>query len=929
MAGGHLCCGPAVQSAAAIPVHRFVEQLARAGREVKPGFAHKPRGLASRPVEACSDAGFLASSRNGVVGFSRESLPVEERVEQTSRALGIRLPRGPSAGLAPVWGKVPNRRGGKIHAFPTAAERMNPPANNTGGSSPSDRYKKFGAKVKQAQVVTDAPAVEKGKYRTDVENAINSLSSLPPRGSIARCMEGFRNKISLNDFSLIFREFAQRGDWQRALRLFKYMQRQQWCKPNEHVYTIMIGIMGREGMLDKASELFEEMPSNEVEWNVYSFTALINAYGRNGQHEASLHLLARMKRERVTPNLITYNTVINACAKGGLEWEGLLGLFAQMRHEGIQPDIITYNTLLSACSSRGLVEEAGMVFRTMNEAGVVPDLVTYTSLVDTYGQAGQYEGAAELLREMERAGNVPDVVAYNVLIEAYTREGEVQAAAKVFKQMQQAGCAPNVGTFSTLLEAYGKHGRYDEVRSLFIDMKDRGTEPNVVTYNTLIDVLGQGGYWKEAVSIFQDMIEAECDPNLETYLVLLFACGKGGLHKEATKIYRHMCQQNISPPIEVYPGLINAYGKAAMYREAASAFQSMDESGCEPDQATYNALIETYSSGGLFKEAGAALWTMHEAGFPADVSTFNSLIEAYGKNGMFDDAVEVFRDMQEAKCPPNQQTYATLLSVYCTAGLFDEARAQFLEMKEGGLIPEVTAYCLMLSICARRNRWEDVGKMLEEMQGRSMPTLHSMVAGLMTGEYDTDSNWDLVEHVLDNLKIEGVGHNLEFYNGLLEALWFFGQRKRAARLLQEGRKRGVFVEAFRKTRMMWAVDVHRMSTGAALTTLIMWLLDMQEATMCGEELPPLVSIVTKWGALDENKDLKDVPIAKAVHSVLQTLGAPFGFAPWNLGRIVSRGQILQRWLQDSSFPDFLALDNTRLPLFVPNYAKSNLGKTRE
>jgi pentatricopeptide repeat protein len=103
-------------------------------------------------------------------------------------------------------------------------------------------------------------------------------------------------------------------------------------------------------MLDKASELFEEMPSNDVEWNVYSFTALINAYGRNGQYEASLHLLARMKRERVTPNLITYNTVINACAKGGLDWEGLLGLFAQMRHEGIQPDIITYNTLLSACS---------------------------------------------------------------------------------------------------------------------------------------------------------------------------------------------------------------------------------------------------------------------------------------------------------------------------------------------------------------------------------------------------------------------------------------------------------------------------------------------------------------------------------------------------------------------------------------------------
>lgn len=96
-------------------------------------------------------------------------------------------------------------------------------------------------KAKQPIVVPDAPEVEKGKYSYDVENAINHLSSLAPRGSMARCMEGFKSKLSMHDFSLVFREFAQRGDWQKALRLFKYMQRHQWCKPNEHVYTIMIG----------------------------------------------------------------------------------------------------------------------------------------------------------------------------------------------------------------------------------------------------------------------------------------------------------------------------------------------------------------------------------------------------------------------------------------------------------------------------------------------------------------------------------------------------------------------------------------------------------------------------------------------------------------------------------------------------------------
>jgi pentatricopeptide repeat protein len=98
-----------------------------------------------------------------------------------------------------------------------------------------------GIKPRSPIVIPEVPEVEKGKYSYDVESAINHLSSLAPRGSIAKCMEGFRSKLSMHDFSLIFREFAQRGDWQKALRLFKYMQRHQWCKPKEHVYTIMIG----------------------------------------------------------------------------------------------------------------------------------------------------------------------------------------------------------------------------------------------------------------------------------------------------------------------------------------------------------------------------------------------------------------------------------------------------------------------------------------------------------------------------------------------------------------------------------------------------------------------------------------------------------------------------------------------------------------
>lgn len=179
----------------------------------------------------------------------------------------------------------------------------------SGGKRQCSVAGKIKAKTKDLVLGNPSVSVEKGKYSYDVESLINKLSSLPPRGSIARCLDIFKNKLSLNDFALVFKEFAGRGDWQRSLRLFKYMQRQIWCKPNEHIYTIMISLLGREGLLDKCLEIFEEMPSQGVARSVFSYTALINAYGRNGRYETSLELLDRMKNERISPNILTYNTV--------------------------------------------------------------------------------------------------------------------------------------------------------------------------------------------------------------------------------------------------------------------------------------------------------------------------------------------------------------------------------------------------------------------------------------------------------------------------------------------------------------------------------------------------------------------------------------------------------------------------------------------
>ncbi|XP_030475504.2 pentatricopeptide repeat-containing protein At1g74850, chloroplastic [Syzygium oleosum] len=765
-----------------------------------------------------------------------------------------------------------------------------------------ERRCRFGAgivRAKPRELVFGNPSVtvEKGKYSYDVETLINKLSSLPPRGSIARCLDVFKNKLSLNDFALVFKEFAQRGDWQRSLRLFKYMQRQIWCKPNEHIYTIMVSLLGREGLLDKCREIFDEMPSNGVPRSVFSYTALINAYGRNGQYEVSLEFLDQMKKERVSPSILTYNTVINACARGGLDWEGLLGLFAEMRHEGIQPDLVTYNTLLSACSNRGLGDEAEMVFRTMNEGGVIPDITTYSYLVETFGKLGTLEKVSELLKEMESEGNLPDITSYNVLLEAHAQSGSIKESMDVFRQMQAAGCAPNASTYSKLLNLYGKHGRYDDVRELFLEMKVSNTEPDAATYNILIQVFGEGGYFKEVVTLFNDMVEESVEPNMETYEGLIFACGRGGLYEDSQKILLHMNERGILPSSKVYTGVIEAYGQASLYEEALVAFNTMNEEGSKPTVETYNSLIHTFARGGLYKEAEVILTRMGDLEVARNRASFNGMIEAFRQGGQFEEAIKTYIDMEKVRCNPDERTLEAVLSVYCFAGLVDESEEQFKEIKSSGILPSVMCYCMMVAVYAKCDRWDDAYGLLDEMCINSGSNIHQVIGQMIKGHYDHDANWQIVEYVLDKLNSEGCGLGKRFYNALLEALWWLGQKERAARVLSEATKRGLFPELFRKNKLVWSIDVHRMWEGGAYTAISVWLNSMKEAFLNGEDLPQIASIVVVRGRMEKSSTSQEFPIAKAASSFLQeTLSSSFGFPGWNRGRIVCQRTQLKKVL---------------------------------
>jgi hypothetical protein len=74
-------------------------------------------------------------------------------------------------------------------------------------------------------------------------------------------------------------------------------------------------------------------------------------------------------------------------------------------------------------------------------------------------------------------------------------------------------------------------------------------------------------------------------------------------------------------------------------------------------------------------------------------------------------------------------------------------------------------------------RWNDAYELLNEMPTNRASNIHQVIGQMIKGDFDDDSNWQMVEHVFDKLNAEVCGLGMRFYNALLETLWWLGQKE--------------------------------------------------------------------------------------------------------------------------------------------------------
>ena len=116
----------------------------------------------------------------------------------------------------------------------------------------------------------------------------------------------------------------------------------------------LIDMYAKCGMLEKAREVLEELPTrNVVSWNV-----LIVGYAQQGQGHKALVCFKLMQKEKIAPNEVTFLCVLSACNRSGLLDKARI-LFENMSREyGIMPNVEHYSCMMVSFGCAGHFDKA-------------------------------------------------------------------------------------------------------------------------------------------------------------------------------------------------------------------------------------------------------------------------------------------------------------------------------------------------------------------------------------------------------------------------------------------------------------------------------------------------------------------------------------------------------------------------------------------
>ncbi|KAI5068703.1 hypothetical protein GOP47_0017048 [Adiantum capillus-veneris] len=276
-----------------------------------------------------------------------------------------------------------------------------------------------------------------------------------------------------------------------AYSLYVLMQKEK-CKPSVQVYTALLTAFARNNLLDRASQILEEMKRVDgCQPDVWTYSELIKAYSGKCDFEKVAFLLSEMKCAGLIPNTVTCNILLDAYGKVGM-FDAMEGLFTQIfEGDEYSYNYWTQNVILSSYARVGNVERMEYWFSKLHRLGFRPNVITFNILLTAYGRERLFEKIESVLDFMHAYHYRGTTATYNTVIDAYGKAGNIKQAAHIYQEMRALGVSEDKHTFCSLINAYGKQGCWMKVEKVLRQMRNLNIEPDTAIYNAALDA-----YWR-------------------------------------------------------------------------------------------------------------------------------------------------------------------------------------------------------------------------------------------------------------------------------------------------------------------------------------------------------------------------------------------------------------------------------------------------
>lgn len=354
---------------------------------------------------------------------------------------------------------------------------------------------------------------------------LSSQSKIKEMEEIIIKMNEMGIKPNNNTYIILLNSYAKAKNIEECERIFSILKKRSKDKTNIYSYNSLLLAYAKNGLVNQAESIINEMLKGGLEPDSACYTTLILAYKKIGDFERCWEIYEDCQfKGKVDEFMISYMIKIAGLCKNP---EKALLLYEYFELQGFNHYTINFNSLLFALSStKKYAEKALEVFKKMKMKNIVPDSYTYVCVLRATAHLGDINTANEIIKEMKLMDLPMNEYICNGLIRTFGGAAKIPYVKlehlneylkdcwNIFHFMEKNDIKISVQILDSLLEVHCLMHKMEDVDGLVLPLYEKyGYEFTVHTYEKLCQMLFDLRKFDRIIDIYQTLLKKSEEKN--------------------------------------------------------------------------------------------------------------------------------------------------------------------------------------------------------------------------------------------------------------------------------------------------------------------------------------------------------------------------------------------------------------------------------